>query len=76
MRAYMSTRRKTMTNKEAIKILKRSFSITGSFNDNPHRYYEALELAIKALEEHPTDKEIQDDMSRTYLGGKKNDKID
>lgn len=30
---------------------------------------QAIDLAIKALEEYPTDKEIQDDMRRTYLGG-------
>lgn len=34
-----------MTNKEAIKILKND-----DFNSNPRRYYEALAIAIKALE--------------------------
>ena len=51
-----------MTNKEAIEKLKEILFITG--------YKEALDLAIKALEEHPTDKEIQNDMRKTYLGGK------
>ena len=39
-----------MTVDEALKILKRSFSIAGSFNDNPKRYYEALRLVITTVE--------------------------
>lgn len=39
-----------MTLDEALKILKRSFSMVGSFNDNPKRYYEALRLVITTVE--------------------------
>ena len=39
-----------MTLDEALKILKGSFSIAGSFNDNPRRYYEALKLVIEKVE--------------------------
>ena len=39
-----------MTVDEALRILKRSFSIAGSFNDNPKRYYEALRLVITTVE--------------------------
>lgn len=62
-----------MTNKDAIEILKelpdRIVSVLMPL-DIDFDYKEALNLAIKALEEHPTDKEIQDDMRKTYLGGK------
>lgn len=53
-----------MTNKEAISNLKHIYGIVSP------DIQRSLDLAIKALEEHPTDKEIQDDMRRTYLGGK------
>ena len=53
-----------MTNKEAIINLNR---IYGFVSPDIQR---SLDLAIKALEEYPTDKEIQDDMRKTYLGGK------
>lgn len=61
-----------MTNKEAIEIINRVAMNTpvGDIVDKHKDFYEALDLAIKALEEYPTDKEIQDDMRRTYLGGK------
>lgn len=62
-----------MTNKEAIEILKSlPDKIIGIIMPmyEEYDYKEALDLAIKALEEYPTDKEIQDDMRRTYLGGK------
>lgn len=39
-----------MTVDEALKVLKASFSISGSFNDNPNRYYEALRLVITTVE--------------------------
>ena len=53
-----------MTNKEAIANLNHIYGIVSS------DIQRSLDLAIKALEEYPTDKEIQDDMRRTYLGGK------
>ena len=66
-----------MTNKEAIEILSviRRTPSVDVFNTLPNTtdscidfdYRSALDLAIKALEEYPTDKEIQDDMRRTYL---------
>ena len=68
-----------MTNKEAIEILSviRRTPSVDVFNTLPNTtdscidfdYRSAFDLAIKALEEYPTDKEIQDDMQRTYLGG-------
>lgn len=61
-----------MTNKEAIdwiNAIKEKYIYGGDERLDELRK-EALDLAIKALEEHPTDKEIQDDMRRTYLGGK------
>ena len=39
-----------MTVDEALRVLKASFSIAGSFNDNPNRYYEALRLVITTVE--------------------------
>lgn len=57
-----------MTNKEAIEIIKAQIELPCGIKPNLN---EALEIAIKVLEEYPTDKEIQDDMRRTYLGGKK-----
>lgn len=39
-----------MTLDEALKVLKDSFSVEGSFNDNPKRYYEALSLVITTVE--------------------------
>lgn len=41
-----------MTVDEALSVLKASFSISGSFNDNPNRYYEALRLVITAVEKY------------------------
>lgn len=58
-----------MTNKEAIERLKWVQKRICDITYSPESF-EALDLAIKALEEYPTDKEIQDDMRRTYLGGK------
>ena len=59
-----------MTNKEAIEILRsiRVYDIYPKAASEETK--QAIDLAIKALEEYPTDKEIQDDMRRTYLGGK------
>lgn len=57
-----------MTNKEAIFYLKQ---VREDYEGKEFvEGKEALDFAIKALEEYPTDKEIQNDMSRTYLGGK------
>ena len=55
-----------MTNKEAIELIQ---GIEEDGRNVTSEHIEALDLAIKALEEYPTDKEIQDDMRRTYLGG-------
>lgn len=41
-----------MTVDEALRVLKASFSIPGSFNDNPNRYYEALKLVITTVEKN------------------------
>ena len=41
-----------MTVDEALRVLKASFSIPGSFNDNPNRYYEALRLVITTVEKY------------------------
>lgn len=54
-----------MTNKEAIFYLKQVREDYEEFIEG----IQAIDLAIKLLEEYPTDKEIQDDMRRTYLGG-------
>ena len=57
-----------MSNEEVIEVLKGI--VFNGFDRTTRKERQALDLAIKALEEHPTDKEIQDDMRRTYLGGK------
>lgn len=57
-----------MTNKEAIEYLKWIRPIR-PYSFDKIKVQESIDLAIKVLEEYPTDKEIQDDMRRTYLGG-------
>lgn len=59
-----------MTNKDAIEILRKIALYVPAGVIDPRDFYLALDLAINVLEEHPTDKEIQDDMRKTYLGGK------
>ena len=59
-----------MTNKEARKVLQEVWRNERTDYESVE-VKEAIDRAIKTLEEYPTDKEIQDDMRRTYLGGAK-----